>query len=294
MFYIVDWSWFLFRAYYSIPKILDKNWNEAWAVFWFFRMILKLIHDRPDNFIVVFDPWWKTKRNEEFKEYKQNRPEIEDWFKKQIPVIIDILKKSSFYVELIKWYEADDVIYSLTKSIKINDNVVIVSSDKDLKQLIDDNVEFLDTKNFVKVNKQTFFDEYGFNPSSMLLYLSLLWDSSDNIPWVKWIWKKTALEIVRKYWSFNDLILNIDSFPNKIKKLILDNQELIHKNIALIKLKDPKEFNFKYLKDSSLIKQIDFDKLKNILVNEYWFKSFDWLITKLKKDINSPMQLGLF
>ena len=306
MFYILDGSGFLFRAYYSLPKILDKNWNESWAIFGFFRMLLKLLQEKPDNFIIVFDPGTKTKRQEEFKEYKQNRPEIDEWFKQQIPKIIKILKDSNFDVEIIPEYEADDVIASLVETIKKQDKAVIVSSDKDLKQLIDDNVEFLEPKKMEYVDKKRFLEEYGFDPENMLLYLALLWDTSDNIPGIKWVWPKTARKIVEeaekkgKIWDENrnliwDIFLEaIKALPEKLQNLIIENKDLLLRNIDLIKLKNPGNFDFQKMKNKSNIKNIDFEKLKKILVQDYGFKSFDNLISKAKKEISQPTQLGLF
>jgi len=294
MFYILDWSGFLFRAYYSLPKIVDKNNSESWAIFGFFRMLLKLLQSRPNNLIIVFDPGTRTKRQEEFKDYKKNRPQIEDEFKQQIPKIIDILKRSNFDVEIVPEYEADDVIWSLVNVIKKYDKVVVVSSDKDLKQLIDDNVNFLEPKKMEYIDKVKFYQEKGFYPSALLLYLALLWDSSDNIPWVKWIWKKTAAEIVSKYPTVELLFQNLDSLPWKVKENLLKNKDLLERNIFLIKLKAIDWFDFQKLKAKSDIKAINFDLLKNILINEYGFKSFDKIISKIKKELTSPTQLGLF
>jgi len=310
MFYILDGSGFLFRAYYSLPKILDKNWNESWAIFGFFRMLLKLLQEKPDNFIIVFDPGTKTKRQEEFKEYKQNRPEIDEWFKQQIPKIIQILKDSNFDVEIIPEYEADDVIASLVETIKKQDKAVVVSSDKDLKQLIDDNVEFLEPKKMDYVDKNKFLKEYGFKPENMLLYLALLGDASDNIPGVKWIWPKTARKVVEevgrkseevgrifdenKKIIWENFLQAIKGLPEKLKNSIIENKELLERNIDLIKLRSPGNFDFQQIKSKSNIKNIDFEKLKKILVQDYGFKSFDNLISKAKKEISQPTQLGLF
>ncbi len=294
MFFVLDGSGFLFRAYYSLPKILDKNWNEAGAIFGFFRMLLKLLHQKPDNFIVVFDPGTKTVREKEFKEYKQNRPEIDEGFKQQIPKIIDILKRSGFDVEIIPDYEADDVISSLVNTIKDKDKVVVVSSDKDLKQLIQPNVEFLEPKKMEYVDENKFKEEYWFEPEGMLLYLSLLGDNSDNIPGVKGIGKVTASSIVSKYPTYDALIQNLDKLSPKIRQSIQNSKDLIEKNISLVKLRNPGNFDFEKIKESSSIKKINFDKLKDILVNEYGFKSFDSLIDKAKKEILTPTQLGLF
>ena len=295
MYYILDGSGFLFRAYYSLPKILDKNWNEAGAIFGFFRMLLKLLHDKPDHFIVVFDPGTKTVRQEEFKQYKANRPEIDEGFKQQIPKIINILKDTGFDVEIIPEYEADDTIASLVNSLKDKaDKVVVVSSDKDLKQLISRNVEFLEPKKMEFVNEEKFKEEFWFSPKGMLLYLALLGDSSDNIPGIKWIWQKTAKEIVSKYETLEELKHNLDQLPEKLREKIQPNLQQLEENINLIKLRIPKQFDYSQLQDKSDIKNIDWDKLRKILVQDYGFKSFDNLITKAKKEISQPTQLGLF
>lgn len=295
MYYILDGSWFLFRAYYSLPKILDKNWNESGAIFGFFRMLLKLLHNKPEHFIIVFDPGTKTVREKEFKEYKANRPEIDEGFKQQIPKIIDILKKTWFDVEIIPEYEADDTIASLVKSLKNqNEKVVVVSSDKDLKQLISDNVEFLEPKKMEFIDKEKFKEEFWFSPKWMLLYLALLGDSSDNIPWIKWIWQKTAKEIVSQYETLEDLEKNIDKLPEKIKSKVQPNIEQLKENINLIKLRTPKEFDKNDIANKSDVKKINWDLLKKILVQDYGFKSFDSLIDRAKKEISQPTQLGLF
>jgi DNA polymerase-1 len=292
MLYILDGSGFLFRAYYSLPPIKDKEWNNAWAIFGFFRMILKLLQQKPDHFIIVFDPGTKTKRQEEFKEYKANRPEIDDNFKKQIPQIINILKESWFDVEIIPEYEADDVIASIVKSYP--KEKVIVSSDKDLKQLIDDKTNFLEPKKMELIDKENFKKEYWFEPKWMILYLALLGDSSDNIPWIKWIWKKTASEIVKQYSTYEELEKNLSNLPESIQKKLKNNLEQLKENIKLIQLRYPGNFSEKEIEKKSNVKNINFDKLKNILIEKYWFKSFDSLIDKAKKDLKQPENLSLF
>jgi len=262
MLYVLDGSWFLFRAYYSMPHILDKNWNDAWAVFGFYRMILKLLQNKPDHFIIVFDPWKKTKRMEEFKEYKANRPKIEDSFKVQISKIIDIAKESWIDVEIIPEYEADDVIWSIVNTYEKES--FVVSSDKDLKQLISDKIKFIDPKTMELIDETKFKEEYGFDPKWMVLYLALLWDSSDNIPWVKWIGKKTAQGIVKQYQTYEDLISNIFSLKPKIQEKILENKELLKKNIELITLLSPWNYKSDEIEKKSDVSNINFQKLENI------------------------------
>ena len=292
MLYILDGSGFLFRAYYSLPPIKDKQGHDAGAIFWFFRMLLKLLQEKPEKFIIVFDPWKKTKRMEEFKEYKANRPEIDDSFKRQIPQIIEIAKQAGFDVEIIPEYEADDVIASLTKNYKWES--VVVSSDKDLKQLIDDKVKFLEPKSMELIDKEKFIEEYGFEPKWMTLYLALLGDSSDNIPWIKWIWKKTAASIVKDFPTYEELMKNIDKLPEKLKNRILENKEQLEENIKLVSLMYPDTLSSEEIEKKADIKNIDFDKLKKILVKEYGFTSFDKLIDKVKWELKQPTQLSLF
>lgn len=292
MLYVLDGSWFLFRAYYSMPHILDRNWNDAWAIFWFYRMILKLLQDKPDYFTIVFDPWKKTKRMEEFKEYKVNRPKIEDSFKLQIPKIIDIARQSWINVEIIPEYEADDVIGSIV-NVYEKDSCVI-SSDKDLKQLISDKVKFIEPKTMEITDKNKFKEEYWFDPKWIILYLALLWDSADNIPWVKWIGKKTAQDIVSKFQTYDELIHNVSELKPKIQEKILENKDLLKKNIELVTLLSPWDYKSEEIEKKSDISNIDFRKLENILVWEYWLSSFSKLISKLEKDLVQPTQQALF
>ena len=292
MLYVLDGSGFLFRAYYSMPHILDKTWNDAWAIFWFYRMILKLLQDKPDHFIIVFDPWKKTKRMEEFKEYKANRPKIDDSFKLQIPKIIDIARQSWINVELIPEYEADDVIWSIVNAY--DKESFVISSDKDLKQLISDKVKFIEPKTMEITDKNKFKEEYWFDPKWIILYLALLWDSADNIPWIKWIGKKTAQDIVSKFQTYDDLIENIDQLKPKIQEKILENKDLLKKNIELVTLLNPWDYKSEEIEKKSDISNINFRKLENILVWEYWLSSFAKLISKLEKDLVQPTQQSLF
>lgn len=292
MFYVLDGSGFLFRAYYSLPIIVDKNWKNATAIFWFFRMLLRLLQEKPKYFAVVFDPGKKTIRSKEFEEYKSNRPKIDDSFKNQIPIIIDICKQTWFDVEIIDNYEADDVIASLIKNYK--DDSVIVSSDKDLKQLISEKVKFLEPKTMEYTDIKKFIKDYWFNPSWMVLYLALLWDASDNIPWVNWIWKKTAQSIVSKYNNIKELFDNLWEFPPKLSEKLKENKKLIEKNIKLVSLYEPWEYTYENIKQIANIDRIDFEKLKNILVWEFGFNSFWKLIDKVKNNIQQPKQMSLF
>jgi len=295
MIYVLDGSGFLYRSYFAMPKITNKDGREMWSVFGFFKMIIKLLKDRPDHFIIAWDSPKKTVRHEYYPEYKANRPPMEDSFKLQVGIIKDLVKEFGLYSIECPWYEADDIIATCVDHFKDRDDVVVVSSDKDIKQLIADNVIFKDTMKNVEIDKQMFFGEYGFWPDSMLLYLALLWDSSDNIPGVKGIWAITAQKLVSEYPTIEDLYNNLDKLTESIRKKL--EWKVIKKlefNIELIKLIIINDLNLGQVEDLSRIKSIKFDLMRKRLVEDSGFKSFEKLIRDTKNTIVAPVQQSLF
>lgn len=288
MFYIVDWSWYLFRSYYAMPDLKNSDWESIWAIYWFFRMLIKLLQEKPEKFVIAWDSWWKTVRHDQYKEYKANRPKIPNEFKNQIEVIKDIIVKLNIPFIWIKWYEADDIIFSLAK--KANWLVRIVSSDKDLKQLLCDTITFYDPVKQVNETSIDFFTKMWFQPINIVDYLSLLWDASDNIPWVKWIWKKTAELLIKEFSTIENIYENIDKISWSVKNKLIEWKEFAFKskeliNLILIDEVDPLKIDNH---------KIDFDLMKNILIEEYWFKSMEKMIDNLKLSYNVWIQTSLF
>lgn len=293
-FYILDWSWFFFRAYYALPELNDEIWNNINAIYWFFRMLISLLKEKPDYFVIAWDSPTETIRKQIFKEYKANRPKLPDNFKWQIKQIKKITDELNIPNLTIPWYEADDIIYSLVEKFKNNKNLAIniLSSDKDLKQFLDSwNITIIDPQRLKKTTKLEFIKEYWFEPKYIVDWLSLVWDSSDNIPWIKWIWKKTATELIKKYKTIENIYQNIDQIPANIKKKLLEWKEDAFKSKELIKL-----MQIPYIEkiDLSNFKfNLDIDKLKSILVDKLKFKSFEKQLNELKK-IYTTKQISLF
>ncbi len=295
MIYVLDGSGFLYRSYFAMPKITNKEGKEMWAVFGFFKMIIKLLKDRPNHFIIAWDSHKKTVRHDVYPEYKANRPPMEDNLKMQINIIKHLVEEFGLYSVEVPWYEADDIIATCVDYFKTKEDVVIVSSDKDIKQLISDNVIFKDTMKNIEIDRQMFFGEYWFWPESMLLYLALLWDSSDNIPGIRGIWAITAQKLVSQYPTIEALYSNLDKLTDSIRKKL--EWKVIKKlqfNIELIKLIIINNLNLGEVEDSSRIKSIDFDLMRKILVEDSGFKSFDKLIKNTKNTIIAPVQQSLF
>ncbi len=288
MFYILDWSGYLFRSYYALPELKNKNWEDVSVVFWFFRMLLKILHDKPDKFVIAWDSKTKTFRHEQFEQYKANRPKMPNEFKNQVQTIQDIVQRLQIPFLIANWYEADDIIYTIVKNYDWK--ISIVSSDKDLKQLLSEKVVFLDPVKQQTRTYQDFQQQMWFSCPNIVDYLALVWDSSDNIPWVKWIGQKTASDLIQKYWNIENIYENIDDFSWALKQKLIEGKDLALKSKSLVQLASVPDISTKDIWKIS----IDFERLKNILVDEFGFKSMEKSINDLKKSYNSAKQASLF
>ena len=152
------------------------------------------------------------------------------------------------YIEL-EGYEADDIIGTIAKEVDINDDFIatIVSSDKDLLQLISDDVEvkLLKSKDYIRMNKETFYETYGIDPIKMIDLKALMGDSSDNIPGVKGIGEKTAIKLLQEYDNLDNLYNNLDNLSASVKnKLSTDKDNAyMSKELATINKSVPMEIN---------------------------------------------------
>ena len=210
---LVDGNNLLFRSYYATAYqgnfMKNSKGFPTNALYGFVNMINKIINDeKPEYMLVAFDKG-KTFRHDKYEDYKAGRIEMPNELKQQFPVAKEILTNLG-----IKWfeidnYEADDIVGTLSKMIDDCDDYrgLIVSSDKDLLQLITDKVimKMLKPKDYVMMTKETFFDVYGLTPEKMIDIKALQGDSSDNIPGVKGIGEKTALKLLQEYGSFEPL-----------------------------------------------------------------------------------------
>ena len=183
--YIIDGSGFLFRAYYGLPALTDKDGHAVHAIYGFLRMVFKVLHEKPAYFLIARDAPHKTLRHESFAEYKGKRPELPDDFKYQIRQTKELVNEIGLNAAEIPGYEADDIIATIAHSCKHGCKVSILTSDKDLKVLIDENVICSDPMKGINTTRESFIQERGFEPQNFADYLALIGDASDNIPGVK-------------------------------------------------------------------------------------------------------------
>ena len=230
---IVDGNNLLFRSYYATAYtgniMRNKEGFPTNGLYGFVNMINKIIHEeKPEYMMVAFDIG-KTFRHEKYDEYKGGRKETPDDLKVQFPVAKKILTAMGIkYLECVG-YEADDIIgtISLWCDKDPEYEALIVSSDKDLLQLISDEtkVKLLKTKDYIMMDKNTFIETYGFEPIKMIDLKSLMGDASDNIPGVKGIGEKGAIKLLLDYGSLDGIYDNIDKISGATKIKLEDGKK---------------------------------------------------------------------
>ena len=293
-FYLIDGSWFLYRAYYAFPDMPDKDWHNINTVYWFFRMILKMFLEKPDYFVIARDAPTKTHRHEAYPEYKANRAKAPDDFKIQIPIVQEITNKLWIPNLVMPWYEADDIIASIVTKFKQDSWIIcnVFSADKDLKQLLDENVIFTDPSKWITYKTNDFIQEFWFEPKYILDYLALIWDNADNIKWVNWIWPKWASELIKQYKTIENIYENINSISWTTKQKLEEWKDAAFAAKKLITLEYNPEIDNFDINNYKL--NIDFNNYNKILIQEYNFKSMEKSLNELKNKYIMPQQNSLF
>ena len=215
---LIDGYSFFFRAYFAIKNIKKRSDGMAVnGIYGFTRMLMNVIVDMNATHIcVVFDTGGKTLRHEKYPEYKANRPAVPDDMIPQFPLIREVTKSLNIVTIEKPGYEADDIIATLAKQAGKEDyEVWIISCDKDLMQLVDDNIFLYDTKESKKITAVDVKNKWGVEPCKILDVLALMGDSSDNIPGVAGIGSKTAAELINEYGSVDEIIKNLDSIKQE-------------------------------------------------------------------------------
>ena len=230
---LIDGNNLLFRSYYATAYkgsiLRNSKGFPTNALFGFINMLNKIIsEENPSYMMIAFDKG-KTFRHEKYKEYKDGRKETPDELKKQFPVAKEIAKAMGIPCFEIDEYEADDIIGTFAKEVDLNDNFIatIISSDKDLLQLISDDVEvkLLKSNDYIRMNKNTFIETYGFTPEKITDLKGIMGDASDNIPGVKGIGEKGAISLIQKYGKIENIYNNIEEIKGKTKEKLLNDKE---------------------------------------------------------------------
>ncbi|MBQ3307198.1 MAG: DNA polymerase I [Bacilli bacterium] len=288
---LVDGNNLLFRSFYATAYqgVIMKNSKgfPTNALYGFINMMNKIVKEEQPNYILVAFDKGKTFRHDKYEVYKAGRAEVPDELKQQFPKAKEVLNAMGIKYFEIDNYEADDIIGTLAKKVEEQDDFIgtIISSDKDLLQLISDEVvvKLLKQNDHIMMTKEEFKKTYQTDPIHMIDLKALMGDSSDNIPGVKGIGEKTAITLVSKYGSLDGVYENLNNISGKTKEKLESDKEnaymsydlaTIYRDVPLgfdledckyegIKEKDYKK-ELEELEFYSLLKKLDFKEEEKI------------------------------
>ena len=298
-FYLVDGSGYIFRAYYALPPLSRKSDGlPTGAVSGFSSMLFKLLEEsrsddsknKPTHFAVIFDSARKNFRNEIYKDYKANRSEAPDDLAPQFEYIRRAVKAFNLpSIEQLN-YEADDLIATYAKQIvNLGAKVTIISSDKDLMQLVSNKIRLFDPMKSKVISEKEVIEKFGVKPEQVIDVQSLAGDSSDNIPGVPGIGIKTASELINKYKTLDNLLKKAEEIPQKKRKeTLIENKNLAIISKKLVTLKDnvPIENKIESFDIKPVEKNKLYDFLREMEFNRLLSQAIDFYGEPDEKNIN--------
>ena len=292
---MIDGNNLMFRSYYATAYngnfMNNSKGFPTNALFGFANMINKIINEETPEYIIVAFDKGKTFRHEEYAGYKDGRVETPDELKKQFPKAKELLTAMGIKYYEIDGYEADDIIGTFAKFCDDDEDFIgtIVSSDKDLLQLLssDVDIKLLKQKDYIRYNEKTFEEAYGIKPINVIDLKALMGDPSDNIPGVKGVGEKTALKLLHEYKTLDGIYQNIDNIKGKLGEKLKNDKENAYKSyhLATIIKEVPLEISIedtKYLGDNT-------EKL-NQIYEDLEFYSF---LKKQKKQETPKKELNI-
>lgn len=292
---LVDGNNLLFRSYYATAYSGNFMKNSKGfptnALYGFTNMINKIINEEcPTYMIVAFDKG-KTFRHEKYEQYKDGRIEMPDELKVQFPLAKELLTHMGIKYYECDNYEADDIIGTFAKYCDEEEDFIgtIVSSDKDLLQLIshDVDIKLLKQKDYIRYNEKSFKEAYGIEPINIIDLKALMGDSSDNIPGVKGIGEKTALKLLHDYKTLNGVYDNLDKLTPKMREKLENDKDNAYMSydLATIYKEVPMEISIPDIK----LKNKNSDKL-NEMYKELEFYSF---LKKEEKKVDNNIEVKI-
>ena len=251
--FLVDGNSYLYRAFFATPHLSNSKGIPTNAVYAFMNMIRKLQNDeKPDVLMLIFDSKAPSFREEISKAYKAQRPPMPGNLSAQIPYVKSVFDAMGLPLLEKEGFEADDIIGTIVEHLKKNDSeVIIVTSDKDMMQLVSENVKILDTMKGLVIGEKEVEEKFGIKPAYMTDYLALCGDTSDNIPGVPGVGDKTARELVTTFGALDDLYARIDQVKKPaLKEKLMTGKDLAYmsKQLATIRLDVPLETDIDDLK----------------------------------------------
>lgn len=238
--YLIDGSAYIYRAYHAIAPLSTSGGVPTHAVLGFVNMVRRLMRDRQPAFVAIaFDSRGPVFRHQLYADYKATRPPMPEDLRQQLPYIKRFVAASNILTLEEQGVEADDIIASATRVFTAQGHrVVLVSGDKDLLQLVSEDVTVWDPMKDKVMDSQAVHEKYGVYPERLLDLFALIGDSSDNVPGVPGVGPKTAEKLINSYGSLDELYARLDDLgPSKMKEKLALNRESAYLSRQLIRLK---------------------------------------------------------
>ena len=270
-FLIIDAFGILYRYHFIFLKrpLLNSKGQNVSSINGFMRTYFSLINTYPAEYVAIaLDSSRKTFRNEIYKEYKENRESMPDDLRSQIPILYNLIDALGISRIVLDNYEADDIVGTIAeKNKKENIKTIIYSPDKDILQLVCDDVRVVASNKdneLMEYDAEAVKEKRGVYPNQIIDLLALMGDASDNIPGVKGVGEKTALKLLEEYKSLDGIYENIDSIKGKIQEKLLESKDMAYMSYKLATIeRDIKDFNLDYNEIAS--SKINIDEVNKIL-----------------------------
>jgi len=281
--YLIDATAFCYRAFYAIKALSSSDGQPTNAVYGFVNILNKILKNyKPDYIAACFDVSRDTFRSRKFAEYKMQRPAMPENLGSQIPIIREVIEAYGIAMFQQAGFEADDIISQLSRdAVKNKLKVVIVSSDKDMLQLVDENIEVLrpDKEGGVVYDAAKVKAQFGVAPERIVDIIALMGDSADNIPGVPGVGEKTAERLIREFTSLEKMLQDIGRIkPDKLRESIKANLARIKLNKELASLGQAMDLEFDlnkliardpdYVGLSKIFKRLEFKSLLKALPHQ--------------------------
>lgn len=237
---LVDGSSYLYRAYHALPALTNKRGEPTGAIYGVINMLRKLIKEEAPTYIaIIFDTKGKTFRHTLYPDYKANRPPMPDTLVPQIEPLHAIIRAMGLPLIAVEGVEADDVIAVLTrKGREAGLPVLISTGDKDMAQLVTKDIALTNTMTGQTLGPQGVYEKFGVRPDQIVDYLTLMGDSSDNVPGVPKVGPKTAAKWLGEYDTLDNLMAHADQVTGKVGEYLRESRDILPLSKTLVTLKD--------------------------------------------------------
>ncbi len=236
---LVDGSSYLYRAFHALPALMNSKNFPTGAIYGMINMLKRLIADyQPDHMAVIFDAKGKTFRDDLYPDYKATRQEMPSDLIRQIEPLHRLIRALGIPLIMVEGVEADDVIGTLaTRATQDKMDTVISTGDKDLAQLVNSHVTLINTMTNTLLNPDSVKEKFGVPPELIVDYLTLVGDTSDNIPGVPQVGPKTAAKWLQEYGSLDNIVANAEKISGKVGEKLRGSIEQLPLTKSLVTIK---------------------------------------------------------